>query len=1307
MELYYYKLFNPQFNDDNILIKNIDKNIDIYSIESFYKKYKYFDIQEFKILNKNLLINLLNIKFINLMVYYHLNNISKNLLSSIKDFYIRYPDFDLIFYKKIYSNLNFKNNNDYLIHYHNIGINENHIYSINHFKKIYYIDLDFIKSFYNYFEDYNEIDLIKILLDNINNEKYIFSDKIFNEKFPDFNIKIYKLFNNINITNDIKCKSYWYHNDINLNKIYSINSFLKIHSSFNTILYTFIYNFEYFDEHSIEYWYNNNKNKLIYSYETFTNIIDDFNFINFVKDNINLKKSKYNDIIFFYIDNINKIENIYSYKYFLIKYPNFNTIEYLNFNKNISKKYKKLNISIFNEYHNLKNKDNIIISIEDFYNKNKNFNLNLYKGILKNNNLIFINDNEYLYYYYSNINNNEQYYNKLSSVEEFYNKYQNFNINLYKYFNKIKNTNIIDIYIEFDYNIKFNKNIIYSLNSFYNCFKNFHKDIYKFCNNLEIYFENELIIHFHSIGMHLNLICDKNTFIEKYKDFSLKIYKIFNKDLKNLSDSELIVHWLNNKDPKKIYSIKTFYQVYPNIYFDNNDINYLNLTEEDKIIYWVDNVLLKYEYKNDIIGHDTVNNILEVLEDLKNIDKNKLEKGISLIIRAKNEEDNIKNCIESVIDLVDEIVFVDNNSTDKTYQLVKEYQKKYHKIKLYKYNINVTKAGIEHTNAIKNLNKNTLGTFYNWCLSKATKYNVFKWDADFICIKNNFIQLVDIYDLRNRKDKFAIWFTGKTLFENDNVYYVNDNSYYNEYRIFSYKNDFKWYDGNICEFTDPYLEKCTTEKKYKYIYPLFYEIKRTSIDEFKERSSLIDSRDINDYRILNLLKNNDTIDLININYNILFNYKKILLYTPSLSFGGGNQFIINIYSVFKSLGINIKIIPLNNENIRLTKFNNIVYEDIITLPTINFIKEYNPEFIFLNSIFPFDKNYINFFIENKIKLIFITHSDVAYSNYFIQHKHNIFYKIITVNNYTITKLSKKLNIKEDKFYKISNYINIIENNIIENNIIENNIIENNIINKNKNKKFGVISRFSEDKNIPMLIISLIKIFNKYPDYKCYLIGTYNNSYDDYLKYLCKLYNINKNIIFTGFKDNVFEYYKLFDFIILPSVSEGCSYNIIEAMSLGLPVIASDVGGNNELIQNNINGILYSYDGIKDYEKNSIYITNYNKQLLLLGYFINDNNFHKFYKNNSEYNNTEVILPFFVKCIKCKIYNKNCSTCNYIKKIHKIFNKNIRTIYNSIINMIEMKDDNIQNIKENNINFFNNNFNKKLYINQLLEIINLK
>ncbi len=49
---------------------------------------------------------------------------------------------------------------------------------------------------------------------------------------------------------------------------------------------------------------------------------------------------------------------------------------------------------------------------------------------------------------------------------------------------------------------------------------------------------------------------------------------------------------------------------------------------------------------------------------------------ISVVISAYNEEKKIKNCLESVHKFADEIIFVDNNSTDKTTEIAKKYTNK-------------------------------------------------------------------------------------------------------------------------------------------------------------------------------------------------------------------------------------------------------------------------------------------------------------------------------------------------------------------------------------------------------------------------------------------------------------------------------------------------------------------------------------------------------------------------------------------------------------------------------------------------------
>jgi sugar transferase (PEP-CTERM/EpsH1 system associated) len=67
--------------------------------------------------------------------------------------------------------------------------------------------------------------------------------------------------------------------------------------------------------------------------------------------------------------------------------------------------------------------------------------------------------------------------------------------------------------------------------------------------------------------------------------------------------------------------------------------------------------------------------------------------------------------------------------------------------------------------------------------------------------------------------------------------------------------------------------------------------------------------------------------------------------------------------------------------------------------------------------------------------------------------------------------------------------------------------------------------------------------------------------------------IEGKIHYLGWRDDVSNILATLDIFVLPSLIEGFSYSILEAMASGLPVVATDVGGNSELIQNNGTGFL--------------------------------------------------------------------------------------------------------------------------------------
>jgi glycosyltransferase involved in cell wall biosynthesis len=70
-----------------------------------------------------------------------------------------------------------------------------------------------------------------------------------------------------------------------------------------------------------------------------------------------------------------------------------------------------------------------------------------------------------------------------------------------------------------------------------------------------------------------------------------------------------------------------------------------------------------------------------------------------------------------------------------------------------------------------------------------------------------------------------------------------------------------------------------------------------------------------------------------------------------------------------------------------------------------------------------------------------------------------------------------------------------------------------------------------------------------------------------------------SIIFTGFRDDIPACLNVMDLFVQPSLSEAFSRVIVEAMGVGLPVIATRVGGADEVIENGVNGVLVPSDDV--------------------------------------------------------------------------------------------------------------------------------
>ena len=111
---------------------------------------------------------------------------------------------------------------------------------------------------------------------------------------------------------------------------------------------------------------------------------------------------------------------------------------------------------------------------------------------------------------------------------------------------------------------------------------------------------------------------------------------------------------------------------------------------------------------------------------------------------------------------------------------------------------------------------------------------------------------------------------------------------------------------------------------------------------------------------------------------------------------------------------------------------------------------------------------------------------------------------------------------------------------------------------------GTASRLSPEKGHSYLLHAFSKIINLGYDAYGLLLGE-GQLLQDLIQEATDL-AINKRVFFPGKVKNVYPWLRHFDIFVLPSLWEGIPLALLEAMAMGLPVIASNVGGIPEVIQ---------------------------------------------------------------------------------------------------------------------------------------------
>ena len=124
---------------------------------------------------------------------------------------------------------------------------------------------------------------------------------------------------------------------------------------------------------------------------------------------------------------------------------------------------------------------------------------------------------------------------------------------------------------------------------------------------------------------------------------------------------------------------------------------------------------------------------------------------------------------------------------------------------------------------------------------------------------------------------------------------------------------------------------------------------------------------------------------------------------------------------------------------------------------------------------------------------------------------------------------------------------------------------------NSDRIIGCVGTLRSVKGHKYLIQAIPLILDKFPHTRLVLVG--DGPLRSELERLAEKLKVRERIMFLGYRPDVSELMNIFDIFILPSLSEGLSNVLLEAMAASKPVIATNVGGNPEVVEDGRTGLL--------------------------------------------------------------------------------------------------------------------------------------
>jgi glycosyltransferase involved in cell wall biosynthesis len=119
-------------------------------------------------------------------------------------------------------------------------------------------------------------------------------------------------------------------------------------------------------------------------------------------------------------------------------------------------------------------------------------------------------------------------------------------------------------------------------------------------------------------------------------------------------------------------------------------------------------------------------------------------------------------------------------------------------------------------------------------------------------------------------------------------------------------------------------------------------------------------------------------------------------------------------------------------------------------------------------------------------------------------------------------------------------------------------------------RIGIVGRLKPIKGHEVLLRALEQLAHL-SNLRLYIFG--EGPTETALRALCRESRIEDRVQFMGFQENIHGYLRQLDVLAMPSFHEGIPYAALEAMSLGVPLVASDVGGLHEILDHEVDALL--------------------------------------------------------------------------------------------------------------------------------------